>query len=88
MVPSPPKSLTFDAFLGPLALLLFAGLTAWFGIYALAAAEGIASVVLFLIQRGFAARGRRELHRYVQSSLATLDTAFRAEMPLPMARED
>ncbi len=85
MVPSPPKSLTFDAFLGPLALLLFGGLTAWLGLYALAAAEGIAAAVLFLMQRGFAARRRRELQRYVQSSLATLDTAFRAEMPLPMA---
>ena len=51
MVPSPPKSLTFDAFLGPLALLLFAGLTAWFGIYALAAAEGISEYALIRAYR-------------------------------------
>lgn len=85
MVPSPPKALNFDDFLPPLTLLLFAGLTAWFGLYALAAAEGAAALVLFAVQRGFASRRRRELQRYVQSAIATLDTAFRAEMPLPMA---
>lgn len=85
MYPSPPKTLSPGSFIGPLALLLFAGLTAWLGIYGLAAAEGAAAIALFIVQRVLAVRSRRELQRYVQASLATLDTAFRAEMPLPMA---
>lgn len=83
--PTPPKSLTPGLFLSPLALLLSAGLTVWFGLYGLAAAEAAAAVALFILQRALAARSRRELLRYVQSTLTTLDTAFRAEMPLPMA---
>ncbi len=80
-----PRSLRPGFFLYFVAMLVFAGVTAWLGHYTTAAIEGAAALALFVVSRVAYARRRRDLVRYMQSTTATLDTAFRDEMPLPMA---
>lgn len=85
MPPAPPKSVTPGFVLYFAVMLLFAGATAWLGHYTAAAAEGAVTVAMFVVYRVGAVRRRRELLRYVQSTTAALDTAFRDEMPFPTA---
>lgn len=68
-----------------LVLLIFAAAAALLGQYVLAAVELGVTVVLFFIFQVVAARQKREILRYMQSTTASLDTAFKDEMPLPMA---
>ena len=68
-----------------IVMLLFAAAAAVMGQYVLAAVECGVTIVLFFIFYVVAARQKREILRYVQSTTASLDTAFKDEMPLPMA---
>ena len=66
-------------------MLLFAAAAAVQGQYVLAGVEFGVTVVLFFVFHAVAARQKREILRYMQSTAASLDTAFKDEMPLPMA---
>ena len=66
-------------------LLLFSGVAVFLKQYYLAAAEFGITVLLFILFQISTARKKKEILRYMQSTTATLDTAFKDEMPLPMA---
>ena len=82
---------TLSRFLVPRAalyfvvLLLFSGAALLWQHYYLAAVEFGVTVLLFIIFRITASHQKREILKYMQSTTESLDTAFKDEMPLPMA---
>ena len=52
--------------------------------YWLAAAEGVITLILFLVYSVRKKHRRRELQQYIQSASSTLDAAGRGESPFPM----
>ncbi len=85
MAPSAPRPQLAGAALSCAVLLLFAAVNAWLENYALAVAEGAAALLLLVLLLLLARRWQRELLRYMQATTAALDTAFRDELPLPVA---
>ena len=66
-------------------LLLFSAVAVFMGQYALAAVEFVVTVILFILFRISTSRKKREILKYMQSTTATLDTAFKDDVPMPMA---
>ena len=81
----------FSRFLVPgaalyfVVLLLFCGAAVYQQQYYLAAAELAVTVLLFIFFQISTSRKKREILKYMHSATTTLDTAFKDEMPLPMA---
>ena len=66
-------------------LLLLSAVAALMGQYVLAGAELAVTVIMLVLFRISTARKKKEILRYIQSTTASLDTALRDELPLPMA---
>lgn len=66
-------------------LLFFSGAALIWQHYYLSAVEFGITILLFVFFRISTARQKREILKYMQSTTASLDSAFRDEMPLPMA---
>ena len=66
-------------------LLLLSAVAALMGQYVLAGVELAVTAVMLVLFRISTARKKKEILRYIQSTTASLDTALRDELPLPMA---
>lgn len=66
-------------------LLAFCGVGVALGQYILAAVEFAVTVLLFVFFRISTSRRKKELLKYMQTTTTALDTAFKDEMPMPMA---
>lgn len=66
-------------------LLILSGVAALMGQYVLAGVELAVTAVMLVLFRISTARKKKEILRYIQSTTASLDTALRDELPLPMA---
>lgn len=66
-------------------LLAFCGVGVALGQYILAGVEFGITVLLFIYFRVSTSRRKKELLKYMQSTTTALDTAFKDEMPMPMA---
>ena len=80
-----PRHLTPGVTLYIIALLVFAGVSAFCGHYVIAIVEGGVTVALFITLHLLARRRRAEIQKYMQDTAASLNTAFRNELPLPIA---